>query len=154
MLPAATVAAINESVNSAFHWCAEVPCTAAGDYRPAMAGDCKQVAAEKLRRLIMAGAKPGDFTIWVTKVGGRVHAVLVENATGLVLNAWSYSVRVTRGDGSWLTLPVGSIRSRAADEADGMVFVAPHPEWSWYATMAAWAQTHGTKVIAATAQAD
>lgn len=91
MLDLHTIDFINYAVNHAVRPCAQVRhdgyCTA--DYAPALVGDCKQYAAVKLRELLLAGAEPGEFVIWITQIPGqaRTHAVLVHTPDGLVLDS-------------------------------------------------------------------
>lgn len=85
MLPLHTLEAVNASVNTRFQHCAAWSCTT--DFRPALKGDCKQAAAMKLRDLILAGAHPDEFVIWVVRVPGGLHAVVVQRESGLVLDS-------------------------------------------------------------------
>lgn len=95
MLSLDAMEAINLHVNAAFTHCpGNWACTA--DYIPATYGDCKQAAATKLRDLILAGAGPDEFVIWIVHLPSGYHAVVVQRSTGLVLDSLDRQVRPMR----------------------------------------------------------
>lgn len=97
MLSLALIAAINAEVNGRFQHCRGVwSCTS--NFQPAWQGDCKQAAALKLSKLVAAGARPDEFTIWIVRQpGGGRHAVVVQDATGLVLDLPTAAVCTSYG---------------------------------------------------------
>jgi predicted transglutaminase-like cysteine proteinase len=122
----AVINQVNYEVNHAVVPCKEtVQARCTSDFKPALYGDCKQYAAEKLRRLIAMGAEPDEFVIWITWVttgnGREGHAVLVQKATDLVLdNLWP---------------AVEPLKMKATHE--GFEFVRPCPECGYAAIFAA-----------------
>ena len=118
MLPIHTLDDVNYTVNANFNHCGTSgawSCTV--DFRPSWQGDCKQAAALKLRELILVGAQPREFTIWLVHVPSSQrdaqslanHAVLVQNATGMVLD-----------------LMTNLVESRSLKERyEGFTFIAP-----------------------------
>lgn len=132
MIDLSTIEFINKAVNEAMRpcaaWYAHGACT--DHWRPTLTGDCKQFAAVKLRELIVAGADPSEFTIWIVRQAGarngNTHAVLVHNPTQAVLDL---PTQVRPGVGMGDGRPVSQVLSRRWKERrEGMAFLRPCAE--------------------------